>query len=369
MAFALPTLRDLFVRARTSFRANLKGSDAWVWPNNVYASAKVIGGEMFELFGFMSYVEKQKFAHTAPDLDSLILHGNEFGIARKSAAPAVGSVAVTSSASIEIDAGAIFRRIDDVEFVATSGGKLLTAGVLTIPVQAVADGKASNTEMGTGLVLASGFVTTGLVTAEASTDIRFGVDAEDIESYRARILFRKRNPPHGGSAADYVIWASEVSGVTRVFVERLWNGRGTVRVFVLMDELYPDGIPDSSDVIRVRQYVTGLMPAGVELTVAAPIARPIDVTISGLTPATTQVQDAVKAELVEMFRRRSRVAGNDTEHSGMPFLATPTEFSRSWVTQAIANATGEDRHVLVTPAGNVTLLRTEIATLGNVSFT
>ena len=33
----------------------------------------------------------------------------------------------------------------------------------------------------------------------------------------------KRTPPQGGSAADYVIWARQVSGVSRVFVERLWR--------------------------------------------------------------------------------------------------------------------------------------------------
>jgi len=111
-----------------------------------------------------------------------------------------------------------------------------------------------------------------------------------------------------------------------------------------------------------------LMPAGVELSVAAPLAHPIDITVSGLSPATTQVQEAVKAELRDMFLRRSRVAGNDTEHAGMPFLAVPTTFSRSWIDQAISNATGEDRHALSAPLADVNLLRTEIPTLGNVTF-
>ena len=66
--FALPTLKNLMELTRQSFRANLKGSDAYVWPNNVYASAKVMAGSIFEVFGFAAYIEKQIFAHRAPDL-------------------------------------------------------------------------------------------------------------------------------------------------------------------------------------------------------------------------------------------------------------------------------------------------------------
>jgi len=141
--FDIPTLKDLMVRARTEFRSNLKGSDAWTWPNNVYASAKVIAGLTFEVFGFMSYVSRQKFAHTAPDIDSLLLHGAEFGIPRKPAAPAVGSAIITAAAAITVDAGAVFRRTDGVQYFASAGGGLLTAGTLTIPIQAAVDGKVS----------------------------------------------------------------------------------------------------------------------------------------------------------------------------------------------------------------------------------
>lgn len=366
--FALPTLKDLMVRARTEFRTNLKGSDAWTWPNNVYASAKVMAGLTFEVFGFLSYVSRQKFAVTAPDIDSLALHGAEFGIPQKPAAPAIGDITITATAAITVDTGAIFRRVDGVQYFAAAGGGTLNAGSLTVPVQAAVDGKNSNAISGTPMEMVSGFTTNGTAVAAAAGDITLGVDVEDIESYRARILFRKRNPPHGGSAADYVIWASQVAGVSRVFVERRWNGRGTVRVFFLMDDLYADGIPQVADVARVRSHIEGLMPAGVELSVSAPVAHPINVTISGLLPATTPVQEAIRAELRDTFLRRSRVAGEDTPHDGMPFLASPTTFSRSWVAQAVANATGEDRHILILPAAETPLLRTEIATLGAVLF-
>lgn len=371
--FSLPTLTDLMERARQSFRSNLAGSDAWVWPNNIYASAKVIAGMTYEIFGFASYISRQKFAITAPDIESLRLHGEEFGIPQNPATPAIGQVAIASSGVLTVAAGALFRRTDGVEFVAASGGALLSAGTLTLPVSAIADGKASNTIAGTPLQIVSGV--TGNATAGVSGGgIVLGADLEDIESYRARILFRKRNPPHGGSAADYVAWAGEVSGVSfyadrpAVYVNRTWAGPGTVRVLPLMFDLYENGIPQGQDIERVRQHIETLRPAGAIVTVSAPVAVPVDITISGLAPNTTAVREAVKAELRETFRRISRVAGTDIEIANMPYLATPFAFSRSWIWQAVANASGEDRHSLTSPSADIALTPGQIATLGTITF-
>lgn len=372
MSFYIQSLRELVEKARAAYRANLKGSDASIWPNNVYASAKVIGGMTFEAMGFLSYISRQKFAHTAPDLDSLLLHGAEYGLPIKSAQPAgPGKVVATTAAAIAIEAGAQFARSDGVIYLATAGGSLTGAGELSFDVIAAADGKAGNAEAGTPLAVVSGVTWTGdsaPTFAVGADGITLGLDQEDIEDYRARILFRKRTPPHGGSPADYVIWASAVSGVTRVYVEPRYAGPGTVRVWPIMDGLYADGIPQAADIARVRMAIEAVMPASGKLAVQAAVARVVNITVSGLTPDTTAVREAVLAELRDAFLRRSRVAGIAESHPGMPFLATPVTFSRSWLWQAIANATGEDRHVLAAPAADISLVTGEIATLGTVTF-
>lgn len=376
--FALPTLKDLFERSRASFRANLKGSDAWVWPNNVYASAKVIAGNAWEVIGFAAYIQKQMFAHTAPDIESLMLHGNEFGIAREPAAPADGNVGFTVTDDIVVVTGAILQRADGVRYSVTAGGALATSGTLTVPVVALTDGKTTNAEGGTPLSIISGVTTTSTTapTAEVGTDgLRLGADLEDLESFRAKILFRKRNPPHGGSASDYVIWAGQVAGVSfyldrpTVYVERLHNGAGTVRVFPLMYDLYANGIPAAGDVARVQDYIETVRPAGAKVTVAAPVAVPVNVTIEGLQPNTTAVQEAVLAELRDTFQRLSRPAGIDDSFGSMPYLASPFSFSLSWIWQAVANATGEQRHKITSPSNDVALSPGQMATLGTVTFT
>ncbi|MBR2117662.1 MAG: baseplate J/gp47 family protein [Afipia sp.] len=374
--FRIETLKELVERARRAFRSNLSGSDAWLWPNNINPTAKVIGGMTHEVFGFMDYIQRQKFALTA-DGENLDLHGEEFGLSRRPTAPARGFVTVTSPGAVTFAVASIFRRSDGVEYKATAGGSLPGAGVVEIEVISTTEGKITSAIAGTPLEIVSGLTGDNTATAEVSTDaITGGADIEpdgapftsDLGTFRGRILFRKRNPPHGGAAHDYVQWASDVSGVTRVFVERLWAGVGTVRVFLLMDDLFANGVPDGANIARVAQYIETVRPAGALVTISPPAARVIDVTIAGLAPNTTDVQEAVIAELRAMFRRLSRVAGGDTAIGGMPYLASPATFSRSWIWQAIANASGEERHALIAPAADVTLEIGEMPTLGNVAF-
>ena len=375
--FAIPSLDDLLKRARSAFRSYLPGSDAWLWPNNVYVSAKVMAGAVYEVFGFADYIYRQRFAGLA-DSENLDLHGQEFAIARRPAAPARGYVTLTAPAAITVAPGAVFRRTDGVEYIATVSGSLAGAGTLDIEVVAAIDGKRTNAEANMPLEIVSGVtVASGdALAAVASDGITAGADVEsdgpewttDLGTYRGRILFRKRYPPHGGAAADYVMWAVEVSGVTRVFVERLWNGTGTVRIFVLMDDIYPNGIPPAGEVVRVADFLTTQQPSGAVVTVTAPRPKVVDVQISGLVPDTTAVRETVLAELRAAFRRLSRVAGSDTPHGGMPFLATPDAFSRSWLWQAVANASGEERHAITMPAADVALVPGEIAVLGTVTF-
>lgn len=366
--YALPSLEDLVKIARQAFRARLKGSDASIWPNNVYVSAKVMGGLSFMIFGFASYISRQKFAFSAPDIESLREHGEEFEIPQKPAAPAEGAVTVTAAGPLTIDAGAVLERTDGVRYVTAAPAMQDGAGSLTVRAVALSDGQTTNAEVGTPLAIVSGVSDTSATAEVAAGGMVLGVDVEDIEDYRARILFRKRNPIMGGAPPDYVTWAGEVSGITRVFVERRYAGSGTVRVFVLMDGTYSDGIPAAADIERVTDYLAVRQPADATVLVAAPSAKPIDIAIADLSPNSVAVREAVLAELKAAFRRLSRVAGLDTEHPSMPFLAYPTTFSRSWISQAIANATGEQRHTLVAPAEDVALASTEIATLGNVTF-
>lgn len=375
MAFNIPSLPDLVQRGRSAFRAYLSGTDAWLWPNNIGPAAKVNGGLVSEVFGFAAYIAKQIFASTA-DGDNLVLHGAEYGLSKRPSAPARGFVDVTLPGPATVSEGAVFLRGDDLEYRALVSASIATAGVLSIDSVATTTGKIGIAEAGAPLVILSGVSDPNATAVVGVAGIAGGLDVEadgdpfttDLSTFRGRILFRKRNPPFGGAPADYVQWCTGIAGVTRVFVERVWNGSGTVRIFPLMDDLYPSGIPPVAEIARVADSLALVEPGDAIVTIAAPVAHPIDVAIAGLTPNTIAAQEAVKAELRATFRRKSAVAGTTPPHPSMPYLATPQSFARQWIWEAVANAAGEQRAKVTAPADDVALLPGEIATLGAVTF-
>jgi uncharacterized phage protein gp47/JayE len=380
MSFPIPSLSSLVQRARQAVRTYLPGSDAWLWPNNLNVVAKVIGGLIFEIFGFADYICKQVFALTA-DGDSLDLHGAEYGLARRAAQPAAGTIVITTQAAITVAAAAQFARSDGVLIVADQAAMLPGGGAFSIAAEAAQGGQNTSTIAGTELTIVSGVTGPGAATATVAVDdngLTGGTNVEpdgepfttDLSTFRGRIIWRKRNPPFGGAPADYVQWCTNVTGVTRVFVERLWDGPGTVRVFPIMDDLYAatGGIPGPADLQRVIDYLQTVQPSDALVTVAAAVPVLVPVTIQKLSPNTTTAQEAVLAELRAMFRRRSRVAGNDVFLPALPFLAYPATFDLLWVSGAIANVAGLAGADLIAPNMDVPLGAGQFPVLGNVLF-
>ncbi|TWD54551.1 putative phage protein gp47/JayE [Agrobacterium vitis] len=367
----IPSLSELAEQMRQKFRTYLPGSDAWVWPNNVGVTAKVLAGGLYALYAKLEYVERQAFVVTAEG-EYLQRHGSAVGVNIRAASQARGKVVVTVDGAASLAAGAILQRSDGVQFSVLSADALLAAGNMTVPVQALLGGATGTTLAGTGLTIVSGLTfVSGSGVATAAVDaagLSGGSDVEDVETFRARILFRKRHPYSGGAAADYVSWAMNVPGVTRVYVERLWAGPGTVRVFPVTDGLTPGGIPSAATLKAVENAIALEAPAGAAVTVAAPTPKTINLTITDLQPSTTAVQEAVKSALAQGLIDHGAIAGSDTPVAGMDFLATPRSFSRSWLWQAVANASGSQRHVLTVPTADVPLAVGEMPVLGTVNF-
>lgn len=360
MPFQIPTLQDLAQRTANAFRSNLKGSDARLWPNNVAVSAKVIAGAVWEPFAFLDYISKQALAHTAEGrwLDR---HAAEFGMARLAPTFAAGEIRLVGDPSITVPAGLILQRADGIRYETTAGGITSGLGVATLPVRALAAGRSSNAQAGVALVLTSPLSRIDSNAEVAASGIGLGADLEGDESLRARILHRKRMPPHGGAAHDYVAWAREINGVTRVFVDPVsaTNARSSVGVWFLMDDLYANGVPQAADVDAVAAYIDVVRPAGAVVDVSAPTPVAINITIGGLSPDTASVRDAIILELRDLFRRQVRVST----------LSDPFTLYRSKIVEAISTAGAEDHHNLVAPSDDVSMSVGQLAVLGTVTFT
>lgn len=357
MAFQMPDIQAMVQRTRNAFRAETPGTDAWIWPNNIYVSAKVIGGAVWSVFGRLKWMDRQRFAMTATGYE-LDRHGLDYGIGRKAASYAQGNVVVAvDSFPFTVPVGAVFTRSDGVTFTSTkavdAGQWTLTA---TVPVVADVAGKAGNTVYGTPL--------TATISGVASVNVDDvglgqGADQETDDQLRTRILMRKRYPPHGGAESDYVQWGLSLPGVTRVFAKGNAFGKGTVGVWFLMDDTYLAGIPLQADVDAVQTYIDSVAPATATPIVQAPIADCVDIVINNLSPDTQPVREAVAAELQSLFRRTATV--------GVP--GEQFTLYRSAVWQAVGNATGERHHEIVAPSTDVLFAVGTMPCLRSVTFT
>lgn len=357
MAFSFPTLSDLVQRARAAFRTELPGSDAWVWPNNLNVSAKVMAAMTHMNFQWLNYIGKQRWISTA-DGEFLDRHGVVYGVTRLGASFASGEVDFAGTPGTVVPSGIFVEGADRQRYEVTTPATVPAGGTVTLKVGAQTAGKAGNALAGVEMTLTAaleGLESKGVV---ATAGIGGGADEETDESYRARLLHRVQLPPHGGAAHDYVAWAREIAGVTRVYVDPLALGAGTVTVYFLMDDLYADGIPQAADVALVQDYINSVRPVTALVTVAAPTAVAVDITITGLDPDTQAVRDAISAELQDLFLRSV----------GVSTVADPFTLYRSKLWEAISQASGEDHHELTVPATDTAFSAGELPVLGTITY-
>tara|TARA_R110002110_G_scaffold64634_8_gene178593 strand:+ start:3418 stop:4512 length:1095 start_codon:yes stop_codon:yes gene_type:complete len=363
MSFETPTLSELRTDVRDDINATVPGADSRLSQSILRVIGDVLANLVFALYAYMRWQYRQMFTDTA-DEDALTRDGEMRGVFRGLPDFAFGSVDVTGTNGAVIEA--------DKELVTASGVVLVVAeeaviagGIAVLSVDAVAAGAGGNLIAGTALAFTTGISGVNGAAVVSVPGLAGGADAEELEAYRARVIERKRRPPQGGSGNDYGVWASEVPGVTRVWPSPKEQGIGTVTVRFMMDDVRAtdSGIPQGDDAsdydagngdqALVFAYMDTRRPIGMDLYVCAPVAVPLDITITNLTPASVAIQSAIEAELRDMLRRDAEPGG--TIHP-------------SRISEAISVALGEGHHILTVPAAPVTHATGEIAVLGEITY-
>lgn len=349
MAFTRPDLPALINRAEADIETRLPGADARLRRSNLNVLARVHSGAAHGLYGYLEWISRQVIIDTA-DGDILERHASIWGVERKAASPAVGNITVTGTNGAIIPADSALARSDGAQYT-TDAEATISGGTATIAVTAVEGGQAGNAAAASSLSFdtpIAGVSTSATVDAGGLTG---GADIETDDDLRARLLARIQAPPHGGAQHDYVAWALEVAGVTRAWVYPAELGLGTVTVrFVRDDDASP--IPDAAEVLAMQEYIDSVRPVTADVTVAAPIAVPLNFTID-IVPDTATIRAAIEAELRDLLRREAE--------PGATILL-------SHIREAISLATGENDHILTAPAANVTHAVGEMATFGTITW-
>jgi uncharacterized phage protein gp47/JayE len=358
VVYPVPSPSEIARRAHAALRSELPGTDALVRPNNLNVIGKVWGLILHEVHLRAAWIYRQCFASSADGEHLERRHAAEYGLARLPASRATGTLSGTATPSTTFPAGIRFLA-GPVAFVSTAAATSSASsdGAITVPVQAETAGAAGNLDVGAPITLADPGAFLDLEPELTVATMGGGADRESDEDLRARVLDRKRRPPGGGSLTDYEQWAEAVPGVTRAFAAQPENGPGSVVLWFLF-EGRANGIPNSGDVAAVQADLDTRRRITTAVYVEAPVAQPVPITITGLTPDTAAVRAAVASAIAAVFSERAEVG-----RPGASFV-----FSRSWIAEAVSAAVGEDRHVLTLPSADVTATAGRYPVPGTITY-
>ena len=343
MPFDTPSLPTLITRASADIEpgGTLRRSDAAV-------VARVHSGGLYGIYRYLDWIFKQIFPDTA-DEENLIRHGEGRGVPRKPATLASGMVSVTGTPGATVPAGA--RLVADGVLYQATVGASLDDGTATLEVSAITAGAAGNQPAGATLDFVSPVVGVNASATVGPDGLIGGVDIEPFDVYRQRVIDHFRWVPHGGSADDYVTWATDQPGVTRAWCMPKWVGPGTVGVFVVNDDASPI-TPSAPELDAIKEAIEAQRPVTAELYVLAPELVPVHYQI-GVTPDTPAVRAAVESALQALHMRESGL--------GIALV-------RTHIAEAISGARGEFDHELVEPAANVVPAQNQLLVYGGVTW-
>ncbi len=359
MAWNIRSLDDASAAVRGAFRRYMPGTDTALKNNFVTIVAKVLAAISYEFELRMGWLSKQILLSTSTNLAWIKLHAAEVGIYQRSSAAARGEIIGTGAASTTYPSGIRFIS-GNVTYVSTSPVTSGSDGALVVPVIAEVKGSVSNRASAGLLSLADPglYPTLGSGWLVDDDGLGGGADAEDANSLKERGLQRKRNPPGGGTLTDYERIVMGVSGVLKAWAFRVPNSPGGVVVHFLFNGR-PDNIPIASDVEAVQAAIDLQRLIRVDDSVAtAPVPRPVDVTITGLSGDTDEIRASIESGISAMYLARCRPG-----LTGDSFTV-----SRSWYSEVISSVTGEERHTLVEPVGDIVLTGGQFPINGEFDF-
>lgn len=242
--------------------------------------------------------------------------GYDFGVDRKGAVKAIHSVTLHKATPVVVDTvvpdGFLLTTTavgnkPPVKFEVIAGQqKQIEKGqkeVSNVLVECTEYGEVGNVSSGAiNLIAQAGF--------DSVTDSKIylaGTEVESDESYRQRILERKRRPARAGVPADWERWALEVKGVTKAKCFRCARGVGTADVVIWGNN---GDIPEQGLIERCQQYLEqNYVPADLYnggILVVAPELVEIDIVITNAVLKEGYTTDMITEILQNSFLKYFR---------------------------------------------------------------
>jgi len=215
MSFSLATTKEIISTIVTNFETAI----GQTVPLSDKAFLRVLATNMGLVFTALKKftVEKsrQNLAETAT-ADDLELIGSNYGVNKTAAVAAVVTIDTTGTNGTDITPLMTYvADFSGVRYIPTET-VTVAGGVATVTVQAETTGEDGNLTAGDTLTIESQVA--GLsAAAEYNATTTTGVDREDEDTYRRRVLTEIRTVGGGGNSADYRTWGEAVAGVAAIY--------------------------------------------------------------------------------------------------------------------------------------------------------
>ena len=287
-------------KVQQSFRSHNPNSDPWLRPNNFWITSTVLGGALWELEGRIPGLIDAAMPDTATG-EILERWGSLFGVYRRYETYTTGTVTATGTDGAVIASGTKLQRSDGQKYETTAAATISGDEVI-LNIKAITHGSGGSNASGGYLSFTSTIA--GVNKQVTIVENVAGLDKECDDDLRARIIERINRPTRTGTLDDYVAWAKEVAGVTRAwaYVTGL-----SVSVLFMMDNSYVDGIPQSSDVSTVDDYLNESCrkPVGVVVKACAPTSEILNLNVGCAEPSTIATTELISTEINEYVKNNA----------------------------------------------------------------
>jgi uncharacterized phage protein gp47/JayE len=346
MPWSTPTLKQVRIMVRDDITAAFNGGI--IIGNSVLrVMSDAMSGLGHLTLRYIDWLARQFLPDTS-EKDWLDRHADiwlvnaDGSTGRKNATFATGTFTMTGVNNSLVASGTSFQSSIGIGYETT---QQITIGATATPVavRAIDAGAAGNLEPGETVDMTD--IIGGVDSTATVVEMSGGIDDEEDTDVRSRVLFRIQQPPMGGDASDFVVWATAVAGVTRAWAAPLEMGMGTVTIRFMMDDFRAasNGFPLAADILNVTAYIDSKRPVAIkDRWVLSPIPEPIDFIITELADDTVSIRSAIEVSVRSMLREKAAPA-----HAVNGVLQPAQTIYASWVSEAIINVQGVNHFKLI----------------------
>lgn len=281
----IPTIQELYDMIIDDYKARTSQEPPLLRRAVIKFMAWAFAGVVILLWRYGAWQYLQVFVDTA-SLDALKKWGDLRNIEYNDGQTAILTITLEGVTASTILNGTIWKSLDNGLTYQAITDTPVVGGVAVVSVQATVEGSSGNLDIGSTLNLTNPL--TGIPdTAEVTSISQSGEEAEDIETYRTKVIVAYKRPPQGGSASDYFLWVTEVEGIEDCLVYVITAGQ--VDLYPIKTGSGTDRTPTGSISINpfptwtngIEDTVTG---SGQKLAIYNSIQKTSDSTIQNRRP-------------------------------------------------------------------------------------